>query len=147
MWMLPFETYFGMSIKYVNPACLLFIFMNNLQEDLSEPYNDTSLKLYMCATIPLFISLLLLIIPFFTCGAPEIFEHNVNLEFMADTVYEMRLRLNRRIKQQYKDNIVNFMKPKMNQTAQSQDHLNHNDVQVRSATELAKLPEEQKEEN
>jgi len=39
-WMLPFETYFGICIKFVNPACLLFIFFHNLQEDLLVPYND-----------------------------------------------------------------------------------------------------------
>jgi SNF family Na+-dependent transporter len=39
-WMLPFETYFGICIKFVNPACLLFILFHNLQEDLSAPYND-----------------------------------------------------------------------------------------------------------
>ena len=39
-WMLPFETYFGISIKYLNPACLFFILCNNLQQDLSTPYNE-----------------------------------------------------------------------------------------------------------
>lgn len=29
-WMLPFETYFGICVKFINPACLLFIILNNL---------------------------------------------------------------------------------------------------------------------
>ena len=39
-WMLPFETYLGICIKFINPACLMFIFFNNLQEDLTRPYNN-----------------------------------------------------------------------------------------------------------
>ena len=30
-WMLPFESYFGISIKFINPACLFFILMHNLE--------------------------------------------------------------------------------------------------------------------
>lgn len=40
MWMIPFETYFGLCVKYINPACLMFIFFNNLYEDLATPYNN-----------------------------------------------------------------------------------------------------------
>jgi hypothetical protein len=37
-WMLPFEAYFGLTIKYINPACLFFMVVNNLADDLVEPY-------------------------------------------------------------------------------------------------------------
>lgn len=33
-WMLPFEFYFGILIKFVNPACLLFLFFEALAADL-----------------------------------------------------------------------------------------------------------------
>jgi SNF family Na+-dependent transporter len=78
MWMLPFETYFGICIKYINPACLLFIFFNNLQEDIAEPYNDQTRRMYMFATIPVVAAGLVIIIPIFTCGNPEVFRHDVN---------------------------------------------------------------------
>jgi len=37
-WMLPFEFYFGILIKFVNPACLLFLFFEALAADLAAPY-------------------------------------------------------------------------------------------------------------
>jgi hypothetical protein len=91
--MLPFETYFGITVKFVNPACLLFIFFNNLYDDLEEPYGTHSQRLYMYATTPVFVAILLIFVPIFTCGAPERFLHDVNKEFMADVLYEARLRL------------------------------------------------------
>lgn len=92
-WMLPFETYFGIFVKFVNPACLLFIFFHNLYEDLTDPYGDNSQRMFMFATVPVFISFLLIFIPIFTCGAPEKFMHDVNKEFMADVLYELNLRI------------------------------------------------------
>jgi len=91
-WMLPFETYFGITIKFINPACLLFIFFHNLYEDLQTPYSDQTQRMYMVSTLPVFIAALILIIPIFTCSYPEIFNHDVNKEFMADVIYEKRLR-------------------------------------------------------
>lgn len=37
-WMLPFESYFGISIKFINPVLLVWIIFNNLMEDFREPY-------------------------------------------------------------------------------------------------------------
>jgi signal transduction histidine kinase len=91
-WMLPFETYFGVCVKFVNPACLAFIFFNNLAEDLDEPYGDQPQRLYMFATIPVFIAILIIVVPIFTCSYPEIFQHDVNREFMADDLYAEKLR-------------------------------------------------------
>jgi hypothetical protein len=94
-WMMPFETYFGMSIKFINPACLLFILFNNLYEDMSTPYGSNTDTLTIFATIPVFAAILIIIIPIFTCARPEIFQHDVNQEFMADNLYEKKLRLAR----------------------------------------------------
>ena len=40
-WMLPFEAYFGLLIKFVNPCCLMFLFCESLARDLAEPYGLT----------------------------------------------------------------------------------------------------------
>ena len=37
-WMLLFEFYFGISIKYLNPALLVFILFNNLAADIVNPF-------------------------------------------------------------------------------------------------------------
>ena len=39
-WMLVFEGYFGIMIKYVNPAALTFMLFMNLSKDLTEPYAE-----------------------------------------------------------------------------------------------------------
>lgn len=39
-WMIVFEGYFGIMIKFVNPACLFFMMMMNLSEDLINPYAE-----------------------------------------------------------------------------------------------------------
>lgn len=46
----------------------------------------------MFATIPVFAAILILIVPIFTCGRPELFTHDVNKEFQADVLYEKMLR-------------------------------------------------------
>lgn len=92
-WMLPFESYFGISIKFINPVLLMWILCNNLMEDLSVPYNDQTYKMYIYSTIFVFIGALIVIVPLFTCTYPEVFEHNVNLEFLADNLFEIKLRM------------------------------------------------------
>lgn len=44
------------------------------------------------ATIIIFALVLILTAPMFLCEYPEIFEHNIDLEFNADNVYEAKLR-------------------------------------------------------
>jgi len=39
-WMFFFEGYFGLCIKFVNPACLTFLFFQNLIADIEEPYGE-----------------------------------------------------------------------------------------------------------
>jgi hypothetical protein len=91
--MLAFESYFGISIKFLNPACLTFILSRNLYFDIYEPYNDAEPRMHLLALIYVFIAILILIIPICFCGYPEEFDHNVNLEFMADNLFEMKLKM------------------------------------------------------
>lgn len=99
-WMLPFETYLGICIKFINPACLMFIFFNNLQEDLTSPYNNQNYRMYLFSTVSVVICAFVIVIPIFTCSYPEVFEHNVNLEFLADNLYEIKLRMTKFIRDQ-----------------------------------------------
>ena len=69
-WMPIFEIYFGLTIKYINPPIFLYIIINNLFADLSEPYAGQSMQMQMFSTIFLFISLLVIVFAFFTCGNP-----------------------------------------------------------------------------
>ena len=112
-WMLPFESYFGVSIKFINPACLFFILMHNLEKDINYPYNDQDYRMYMFSTIYVFIALMIIVIPMFVCDYPEVFEHNVNLEFLADNLYEIKLRMAKHFKEQVKDVLAKQMKEKI----------------------------------
>ena len=49
---------------------------------------------------PVFISILIIFIPMIMCSYPEQFKHNVNLEFMADNLYEAKLRWRTQLKKQ-----------------------------------------------
>jgi len=40
-WMGPFETYFGILIKFVNPACLAFFIFEAAAADLDQTYGIT----------------------------------------------------------------------------------------------------------
>lgn len=53
----------------------------------------------MYATIPVFAAILIIIVPIFTCAAPEVFEHNVNKEFAADAMFEQKLRIENQMKE------------------------------------------------
>ena len=39
-WMIVFEAYFGLMIKFVNPAILTFILMSNLADDFDQAYTN-----------------------------------------------------------------------------------------------------------
>ena len=41
-WMILFEGYFGLCIKYINPAVFLYMMFESLCLDLSEPYSTDS---------------------------------------------------------------------------------------------------------
>ena len=96
-WMQPFEAYFGILIKFVNPACLMFMFCENLARDIAEPYGITDGNLPMFATIYVFIAFLIIFIPMFICDYPELFDHNVEKEFNADDIFEIKTRLKKKL--------------------------------------------------
>lgn len=102
-WMLAFEGYFGFMIKFFNPALLTFILMNNVQSDIDQPFGeDPSARMLAFATIYVIIALLIIIIPLFACHYPEVFGHNVNNQFMADQLYEAKLKMKRKMKKMTK---------------------------------------------
>ena len=90
-WMAPFWNWFALSIKLINPACLWFIFCNNLYNDFTSPYADQELRMHLFAMIYVIIALIIIIVPMFICSYPESFRHDVNREFAADEIYEKAL--------------------------------------------------------
>jgi len=91
-WMAPFECYFGMCIKFINPAILTYMIFENIAADLDTNYAEQPPIMQIYATIIIFALVLILTAPMFLCEYPEIFEHNIDLEFNADNVYEAKLR-------------------------------------------------------
>lgn len=39
-WMIVFEGYFAMAIKFINPAVLVYLIFNNMKADLDDPYAE-----------------------------------------------------------------------------------------------------------
>jgi len=91
-WMVPFEAYFGVCIKFVTPVALIWLLCENLEADLASPYAEQPELMQMYSSIIVFITIILIFGPMFVCDYPEIFDHDVNLEFMADNIYAMNLR-------------------------------------------------------
>jgi len=87
-WMDFFEVYFGMCIKFINPAVLTYMLFEFLANDLETPYAEQPPIMQIYATIIIFALILILTAPMFLCEYPEIFEHNIDLEFNADNVLE-----------------------------------------------------------
>ena len=67
-WMAPFETWFGLSLKFINPACLWFIFCHNLYQDFTSPYADQELRMHLFAMFYVVVALIIIIVPMFLCG-------------------------------------------------------------------------------
>lgn len=92
-WMIPFEAWFGICIKFVNPAVFTFLIFDNMIDDLDNPFGDREeIWMTVVATIPLFISVFIIFIPMLSCDFPELFEHNVAHEFRADQEYSDALQ-------------------------------------------------------
>ena len=83
-WMLVFEGYFGIMVKFVNPAALTFMLCMNLSRDLTEPYAEQPAMMQMYGTIFVYIIVMMFIASLFICDYPEKFWHDVNREFDAD---------------------------------------------------------------
>lgn len=103
-WMLPFEAYFGILIKYVNPACLLFFIFEGLKSDLTTPFGIiTDGWLPIVASMYVFIALLIVFIPLIACDYPENFMHNVAKEFSADDIFENKIKIEKRLARKMKN--------------------------------------------
>jgi SNF family Na+-dependent transporter len=62
-----FEFYFGLAIKYLNPAILVFLLCENLNADLAAPYSEVPQSMTVFATMFLFFLVCMLCIPIFLC--------------------------------------------------------------------------------
>lgn len=91
-WMVIFEGYFGICIKFFSPVCFIWLLCQNLEADLAAPYAEQPPMMQMYSSIIVFITVLLIFAPMFICDYPEIFQHNVNLEFDADNQFAAALR-------------------------------------------------------
>jgi len=83
-WMLLFEGYFGIMIKYFVPACLTFLLMMNLSSDLENPYAEQPAVMQMYGTIFIYLIVMVFVGSMFMCDYAEMFWHDVNKEFDAD---------------------------------------------------------------
>ena len=95
-WMLPFEAYFGILIKFVNPCCLIFLFFEAIANDLEDPYGITKGTLTMFASMYVMLAILIIFVTMMMCDYPETFTHNVEKEFSADDIFEKAARAAKR---------------------------------------------------
>ena len=66
-WMLVFEGYFGVMIKFANPAVLTFLIIQNLKADLDSPYAEQPQEMQVYATTFLFAAYAVIIGALFIC--------------------------------------------------------------------------------
>jgi SNF family Na+-dependent transporter len=91
-WMGFFEIYFGVAVKFINPAILTYMLFENFANDVRSPYAEQPMDMQVYSSIIIFVMLMILIAPMFLCEYPEIFKHNIDLEFMADVMFEAKIR-------------------------------------------------------
>lgn len=101
-WMLPFEAYFGLLIKFVNPACIFIMILEGVASDIKTPFGITQGLLPWCASIYIIIAALIIFIPMAMCNYPEMFMHNVEKEFSADDIFETKARIKTKMKNKFK---------------------------------------------
>lgn len=101
-WMLPFEAYFGLLIKFVNPACICIFIMEGMAADFRQPFGITQGYMPVVASIYVFIAILIIFTPMFMCDYPEMFMHNVEKEFSADDIFETKARIKTRLQDKFK---------------------------------------------
>lgn len=97
-WMPFFETYFGITIKFINPAVLFYLLMSNLADDFDVAYGDNHWIMHVIASIFVFIVASVIVISLFMCDYPEVFQHNVAQEFNADDRFELKLKFKNMLK-------------------------------------------------
>jgi len=70
--MLPFEAYFGILIKYVNPVCLLFFIFEGLKADLTTPFGIVNTGwLPLVASMYVFIAVVIIFASMIACDYSE----------------------------------------------------------------------------
>ena len=62
-------------------AALTFLFMQNLIDDLENPYAEQPAIMHVGASILVMVGILTVFVPLFTCDYPEKFEFDVMKEF------------------------------------------------------------------
>lgn len=82
----------------------MFLFCESLAADISEPYGLTQGVLPVFASIYVFIALLLIVVPMFMCDYPELFDHNVEKEFIADDIFEIKARMKKKLQGAFASN-------------------------------------------
>jgi hypothetical protein len=102
-WMLPFEAYFGLLIKFVNPACIIIFIFEGLAADLKQPFGITQGFLPVVASIYVFIAIIIIFGPMMMCDYQEMFMHNVEKEFSADDIFETKARIKTRLRNKFKN--------------------------------------------
>lgn len=96
-WMIYFEFWFGMTIKFVAPAILTFLLFGNIKGDIKSEYGSYGGEMLAFGSLYPVICILVIVIPMFICDWPEKFYHNVNLEFQADQIYSDALKAGNKI--------------------------------------------------
>lgn len=91
-WMPAFEFYFACAIKFINPAILTYMLFENFYGDVNSPYAEQPMDMQVLSSIIIVLMVFLVFVPMFICEYPEIFEHNIDLEFMADVIFEAKIR-------------------------------------------------------
>lgn len=72
-WMGPFESYFGILIKFLNPACLTFFIFEAAAADLEQTYGITQGYMTSFASIYFIIAIFIIFLPMMMCNHPEEF--------------------------------------------------------------------------
>ena len=89
-----FESYFGLLIKFVNPALISLLLAVNLGKDMKAPYQDYPQELQLFGGAFVFVTTLFIIVPMFICDEPEgeFFDDIIKEEFKNDDIYEENLK-------------------------------------------------------
>ena len=140
-WMLPFEAYFGILIKFVNPACIIVFIFEGLAADLKQPFGITQGYLPVIASIYVFIAIIIIFGPMMMCDYQEMFMHNVEKEFSADDIFETKARIKTRLRNKIKD-MGKDGAPASNQiTSVNPDTSNIELAKVKPEEQKAEVPE------
>jgi len=60
----------------------------------------------VCASIYIFIAVLIIFVPMMMCDYPEMFMHNVEKEFSADDIFETKARIKTRLQNKFKNQMT-----------------------------------------